>query len=198
MISRKSIAIIGEGYTEWFYFESLRIKERYRFEIKPSFPKHSDLGHMLQQVKKCVNEQYDYVVCLLDMDVLFEKKAEMTRYQQAKSSKEYEGVLFLETNPCTEFWFLLHFLPTFSTKSYHSYQELLPDLKKYLPDYQKSERYFKKKKLYDYLMEYGSLDNAIEYSERLCSLAQNNPEDFHSYSEIYKLIQLLKELNTNQ
>ena len=39
---RKSIAIIGEGETEWFYLESLRVAKRYPFQMKPTFPKHSD------------------------------------------------------------------------------------------------------------------------------------------------------------
>ena len=35
---KKSIAIIGEGETEWFYFESLRIARRYPFKLSPGFP----------------------------------------------------------------------------------------------------------------------------------------------------------------
>ena len=38
----KSIAIIGEGETEWFYFDSLRVACRYPFKVAPDFPQHSD------------------------------------------------------------------------------------------------------------------------------------------------------------
>jgi len=31
----KSIAIIGEGETEWLYFDSLRIAKRYSFRLVP-------------------------------------------------------------------------------------------------------------------------------------------------------------------
>ena len=41
-MAKKSIAIIGEGETEWFYLESLRVAKRYPFQMKPTFPKHSD------------------------------------------------------------------------------------------------------------------------------------------------------------
>lgn len=34
----KSIAIIGEGETEWFYFDSLRAACRYPFKVAPDFP----------------------------------------------------------------------------------------------------------------------------------------------------------------
>ena len=111
----KSIAIIGEGETEWFYFDSLRIACRYPFKVAPDFPQHSDINHILKLVESYLNKQYDYIVCLFDMDRLYQYPSEMQLYQRAKkeySKKKYAGkVMFIETNPCTEFWFLLHFLP---------------------------------------------------------------------------------------
>ena len=109
----KSIAIIGEGETEWFYFDSLRIACRYPFKVAPDFPQHSDINHILKLVESYLNKQYDYIVCLFDMDRLFQFPSEMQLYQRAKKkygAKKYaERVMFVETNPCTEFWFLLHF-----------------------------------------------------------------------------------------
>ena len=111
----KSIAIIGEGETEWFYFDSLRIACRYPFKVAPDFPQHSDINHVLKLVESYLNKQYDFIVCLFDMDRLFQFPSEMQLFQRAKkeySKKKYAGkVMFIETNPCTEFWFLLHFLP---------------------------------------------------------------------------------------
>lgn len=107
----KSIAIIGEGETEWFYFDSLRIACRYPFKVAPDFPQHSDINHILKLVESYLNKQYDYIVCLFDMDRLYQYPSEMQLYQRAKkeySKKKYAGkVMFIETNPCTEFWFLL-------------------------------------------------------------------------------------------
>lgn len=37
MAVKKSIAIIGEGETEWFYFDSLRIACRYPFKVSARF-----------------------------------------------------------------------------------------------------------------------------------------------------------------
>lgn len=67
----KSIAIIGEGETEWFYFDSLRIACRYPFKVAPDFPQHSDINHILKLVESYLNKQYDYIVCLFDMDSCF-------------------------------------------------------------------------------------------------------------------------------
>ena len=106
----KSIAIIGEGETEWFYFDSLRVACRYPFKVAPDFPQHSDINHILKLVESYLNKQYDFIVCLFDMDRLYQYPSEMQLYQRAKkkySAKKYAGkVMFVETNPCTEFWSL--------------------------------------------------------------------------------------------
>ena len=34
-IVKRSVAIVGEGETEWFYFDSLRRAECYPFKVRP-------------------------------------------------------------------------------------------------------------------------------------------------------------------
>ena len=119
----------------------------------------------------------------------------MQLYQRAKkeySKKEYaRKVMFVETNPCTEFWFLLHFLPNVVCRRYESYEQLLPELQKYMPGYEKTKRYFIRTKLYKYLTENGDLERAISNSEKLCQLCKKSPEDLKAYSEIHQVIKLL-------
>lgn len=196
---KKSVAIIGEGETEWFYFDSLRITCRYPFKVAPDFPKHSDIKHILKLVDSYLNrQQYDFIVCLLDMDRLLQQPSEMQHYCKAKQkydTKEYAGrVMFVETNPCTEFWFLLHFLPNVVYRQYESYEQLLPELQKHMPGYEKTKRYFIKTNLYKYLTEHGDLERAVKNSEKLCQLCQESPEDLKAYSEIHKVIELLKTI----
>lgn len=194
----KSIAIIGEGETEWFYFDSLRVACRFPFKVAPDFPQHSDIHHVLKLVESYIDKQYDYVVCLFDMDRLYQFPSEMRLYQRAKkkySAKKYaERVIFIETNPCTEFWFLLHFLPNVVCRRYDSYEQLLPELQKYMPEYEKTKRYFKRTNLYKFLTENGDLEIAIQNSEKLCLLSEKTPEDLIAYSEVYKVIELLRTL----
>ena len=194
----KSIAIIGEGETEWFYFDSLRVACRFPFKVAPDFPQHSDIHHVLKLVESYIEKQYDYVVCLFDMDRLYQFPSEMQLYQRAKkkySVKKYaERVIFIETNPCTEFWFLLHFLPNVVCRRYDSYEQLLPELQKYMPEYEKTKRYFKRTNLYKFLTENGDLERAIQNSEKLCLLSEKTPEDLIAYSEVYKVIELLRTL----
>lgn len=195
----KSVAIIGEGETEWFYFDSLRITCRYPFKVAPDFPQHSDIKHILKLVESYLNkQQYDFIVCLFDMDRLLQQPSEMRLYNNAKkkyAAKKYAGrVMFIETNPCTEFWFLLHFLPNVVCRQYESYEQLLPELQKHMPGYEKTKRYFTKTNLYKYLTEHGDLERAVQNSEKLCQLCQKSPEDLKAYSEIHKVIELLKTI----
>jgi hypothetical protein len=192
---RKSIAIIGEGETEWFYFDTLRVFHRYPFKMAPDFPSHSDIGHILNLAERYVREKYDYIVCLIDMDRLRQTPAEWNKYKANKEKRIYKNVTFIETYPCTEFWFLLHFLPTLSTKTYHSCEELLPELRRYMPGYEKTKRYFRRNNLYCFLMKNGDIQNAIRNAERLCEIANETPEDMLTYSEIYKVINLLTQLS---
>lgn len=196
----KSIALIGEGETEWFYFDSLRIACRYPFKVAPDFPQHSDIHHILKLIDAYIDKQYDYIVCLFDMDRLYQFPSEMQLFQRAKkkySSKKYAGhVLFIETNPCTEFWFLLHFLPNVVVRSYDSYEQLLPELQKYMPGYEKTKRYFLRIKLYNYLIENGNLSRAIQNSEKLCQLCLKNPEDRIAYSQVYRVFELLSSMTS--
>lgn len=187
----KSIAIIGEGETEWFYFDSLRIAKRYPFRLVPGLPSHSDISHMLSLADRYIRERFDYVICLIDMDRMKQVPADMAKYQAAKRMKAYRSVWFVETHPCTEFWFLLHFLPDLSKRKYNSCDELLPELQKYMSGYEKTKKYFRKTDLYRYLQEHGDIDRAVRNGKLLSELSKSNPEDEICYSEVYRVIELL-------
>jgi hypothetical protein len=190
----KSIAIIGEGETEWFYFDSLRIAQRYPFRLVPGMPSHSDIGHILFLAEKYLAEKFDYVVCLIDMDRIKQVPSEWRKYQSEKRKRKFRDIWFIETHPCTEYWFLLHFLPNLSTRIFSSYVELLPDLQKYMPGYEKTKKYFNRTNLFCYLQKYGDINRAVENGKILSKLRKDNPEDEISYSEIYKVIELLNNL----
>ena len=90
----KSIAIIGEGETEWFYFRLFEGSVSLSFQGCADFPQHSDIKHILKLVESYLNKQYDFIVCLFDMDRLFQFPSEMQLYQRAKkkyAAKRYAG-----------------------------------------------------------------------------------------------------------
>ena len=102
---------------------------------------------------------------------------------------------WIETHPCTEFWFLLHFLPQISTKHYETYEDVLPDLQRYMPGYEKTARYFKKNNLYKYLTENGDLQRAIDYAEELTRLSEATPEDNMAYSQMHLVFNLIASMD---
>lgn len=190
----KSVAIIGEGKTEWFYFDSLRIAKRYPFRLVPGMPSHSDFGHILSLADRYLKEKFDYVICLIDMDRMKQLPAEMTKYQAIKRKREYKSVWFIETHPCTEFWFLLHFLPDLPKRKYNSCDELLLELQKYMPGYEKTKRYFRKTDLYTFLEKNGDIKRAVRNGKLLSELSKSNPDDEICYSEVYKVIEIITSM----
>lgn len=188
----KSIAIIGEGETEWFYFDSLRVACRYPFKIAPDMPQHSDIPHMAKMAQQYIAKDYDIVVCLVDMDRILANSKEFETYRQIKANSS-RNILWIETNPCTEFWFLLHFMPEFAVKYYRTCDEVVLDLQKYMPGYEKTVRYFRKTKLYEYLRVNGDISKAITFADRLSELSKSSPEDKIAYSQIHKVLSLLSQ-----
>ena len=197
MAVKKSIAIIGEGETEWWYFETLRVACRYKFKVAPDFPQHSDIPHMAKLAEDYVKRETDYVACLVDMDRLIMVPAEMATYQKLKK-KSSRNVIWIETNPCTEFWFLLHFLPQLSMKHYDSCEDVLPDLHDYMPGYEKTARYFRKNNLYKYLTEHSDLQRAIGYAKELSRLSEATPKDRIAYSQMHRVFELIASMNAEE
>lgn len=136
------------------------------------------------------------------MDRLLFYPSEMQLYKREKKkyeAKKYGGrVMFAESNPCTEFWFLLHFLPNIVYRQYKDYEQLLPDLQKHMPGYEKTKRYFRNINLYKYLTENGDLRRAVSNSEKILKLCRDNPEDLRSYTEIHKILELLDYIENGE
>ena len=189
---RKSIAIIGEGLTEYRYVDDLRTTERYRFSLVPGIPKHPDIDDIVNLAKERVNEGYDYVLCLIDMDVIEGNHDKMAHYHSLK--KDNPKIIFVESSPCTEYWFLMHFMPGPSSKEYADYNAVAQELKKHIPDYDKTEAFFNKTHIYRELKERGDLAQAIELSRELDKLHTTEPEVYKSYTQMYKLFDIIREI----
>ncbi len=189
---RKSIAIIGEGLTEYRYVDDMRTTERYRFSLVPGIPKHPDIDDMVKLAKDRVKAGYDYVLCLVDMDVIEGNREKMEHYRSLR--KKNPGIIFVESNPCMEYWFLMHYMPRPSSKEYADYDIVAQELKKYITNYDKTELFFNKTHIYRVLKEKGDMVKAIELSRELEVLREKEPEVYKSYSQMYKLFDLIDEI----
>lgn len=189
---RKSIAIIGEGLTEYRYVDDLRTTERYRFSLVPGIPKHPDVDDIVKLARERDNAGYDYVLCLIDMDVIEENHEKMDHYKALKQKNA--DIIFVESNPCTEYWFLMHYMPRPSSKEYANYDAVAQELKKHIANYDKTEEFFNKTHIYRELKEKGDLAKAIELSRELEKLREKEPEVYKSYSQMYKLFDIISKI----
>lgn len=189
---RKSIAIIGEGLTEYRYVDDLRTTERYRFSLVPGIPKHPDLDDIVKLANERLKAGYDYVLCLIDMDVIEGNRDKMDHYRAMK--KRNPKIIFVESSPCTEYWFLMHYMPGPSSKEYSNYNAVAQELKKHIPDYDKTEAFFNKTHIYRLLKEKGDIARAIELSRELDTMREKAPEVYKSYSQMYKLFDIIKDI----
>ena len=189
---RKSIAIIGEGLTEYRYVDDMRTTERYRFSLVPGIPKHSDVDDIVRLAQERLGAGFDYVLCLIDMDVIEGSHDKMEHYKTLK--RENPDIIFVESSPCTEYWFLMHYMPGPSSKEYADYDAVVQALKRHIPNYDKTEAFFNKTHIYRELKEKGDMAKAIELSRELDKLHETEPEVYKSYSQMYKLFDIIREI----
>ena len=189
---RKSIAIIGEGLTEYRYIDDMCTTERYRFSLVPGIPKHSDIDDIVNLARERVYAGYDYVLCLIDMDVIEGNHDKMEHYRALK--RDNPEIIFVESSPCTEYWFLMHYMPGPSSREYADYNVVLQELKKHILNYEKTEAFFNKTHIYRELKDKGDMERAIDISRELDKLHETELEVYKSYTQMYKLFDIISEI----
>lgn len=190
--ARKSVAIIGEGLTEYRYMDDLRTTERYRFSLVPGIPKHPDLDDIVRLADERLKAGYDYVLCLIDMDVVESDHDKMEHYRALQ--RKNPQIIFIESSPCTEYWFLMHYMPGPSSKEYADYDAVAQELKKHIASYDKTVAFFNKTHIYKELRDKGNLERAIEISRELDELRDKEPDVYKSYSQMYKLFDVIAKI----
>ncbi len=123
--------LIVEGECERSYFNLLRSK---RFPFRVRLPKPSSSMAKLRSIIDAELLVASRVVVVYDMDVQQDKSV-AANWQELRDSYEGQGVEFVLSNPCFEYWFLLHFIEEYGVMSSH---QLLQKLKRYAPNYAKS------------------------------------------------------------
>lgn len=197
---RNTVLILGEGPTEFFYFNSLR--ERYRhLAIKPDYPKHTSLKELEIKITEGIAMGYSHIFCVIDMDT---KDSESERKQYARLKAKYAGVIdkpkkgihcevdFFETHRCTELFFLYYF--RYTSRLYDTQDALLKDLNQSV-EYRKTTEFFiKTKGLHSYFERHGgNLSSAIAHAQRSMEEKERSTRDY-TYSELGRLMNKLKEI----
>lgn len=197
---KHSVLILGEGPTEFYYFNSLRDIVK-GLTVKPDYPKHTSIKELEEKIENGIIDGYDRIFCVIDMDT---KDVEPEHTQYARLKKKYakpvnkpkKGIYcevhFFETHRCTELSFLYYF--RYTARMYNDQSELLLDLNKQC-GYEKTIDFFKKSKgLHSYFEKRGGkLDTAISNAKHSMDtkLADNRN---YTYSELGRMIEELKKL----
>lgn len=202
---RKAIAVIGEGITEKYYIESLKGLSPFTILPQELGRKASSLKKLEENIKLAIKKEYDEVFCLIDMDG---KRDGINKTNYLNLKIKYHNkifgaqkkgvqckVIFIETERCSELWFLYYFLKSVQTKEFTSYKQIEEELQKYRPQYEKTEKYFKtvgnlhneftlnKKPL-------GSLKQAVTNAKKSMISKERDGRNY-TYSEIHLLIEAL-------
>jgi hypothetical protein len=197
---RNTALILGEGPTEFFYFNSLC--EVYKgLTIKPDYPKHTTIRDLEAKIVEGVEMGFSHIFCVIDMDT---KDKEPERSQYARLKKKYAlpidkpkkgihcEVKFFETHRCTELFFLYYF--RYTSRAYQEQEPLLKDLNQHV-EYRKTAEFFIKcKGLHSYFERNGgSLESAIANAQHSMEEKSKSGRDY-TYSELGRLMVELKNL----
>lgn len=187
---KKSIAIIGEGLTEWMYFDYIRRNRRYSFSLKPDLPKHSSYTYIFAKAEELCSKGFDVAFCVLDVDtILRENSLQEFRRSCGKLSNK---IIPITSYPCIEIWFLMHFMKTPQNRVYDSYEAIKKVLHTYLQGYEKTEGYFNTSGIFEKLEENNGIDTALKNSGAILTDLGREKDIFRSsFSEISLLIRHL-------
>lgn len=197
---KHSVLILGEGQTEFYYFNSLRDILK-GIAVRPDYPKHTSVNELEQKIEEGITDGYDRIFCVIDMGT---KDDEPEHTQYARLKKKYAKpvrkpkrgiyceVYFFETHRCTELFFLYYF--RYTARMYNSQSELLHDLNKQC-GYEKTIEFFKKSKgLHAYFEKMGgSIEAAIGNAEHSMDEKLSDGRNY-TYSELGRMIKALIQL----
>ena len=183
-ISKTKFVIIVDGDCEYWYFKMLKRNEKtLAADLKPEIPQKKKLKKQFEKVIEESNH-YDKVFWIVDYDVIHnESRASKNGAETPKQAfkkyvsqlaKKYKYVVIIINNPCLEFWILLHFETT--GKYFDNCEDATKQLKKHLPDYEKTSKYYTKQDNDIYLRLKPKLNDAIANANKLKMFDLDNPD----------------------
>ena len=159
-----TIAVIVDGKDEKWYIEM--IKQQYQSQcpslknvrIEPDLPQEKKMEELFNLAETKHSEGYKQVVLIIDLDTTNSNPKEFQKFEvlykryedikkgiltgrQASKNNWMRDLTLIINNPCLEYWYIIHF--QFTNRFFDGFEELKPLLQKYLPDYEKSEKYYK-------------------------------------------------------
>jgi hypothetical protein len=179
-----SFAFVVDGETEVWYLQMLKRNERdIRVSIKPEIPNKKSIKEQYNLVYDLLSKEFTKVFWIVDLDTIIKEENDAPKERNSplksfeayrtKLIKKFENVVVIVNNPCLEFWFLLHFEKT--SKYFDTCSGAKSQLMKYLKDYEKSEKFFKKQNDDIYFKLKPKIKSAIENAAALGKFDEQNP-----------------------
>ena len=190
---RKSILIVCEGSkTEPLYFNLLQKKLRLKMadvEIAHKDPAPiTVINHAIKlrnKRKDSANDEsnltkvkYDEVYCVMDID----KHESLTK--AINKAKDHKLKIIL-SNPCFEYWYILHFIKTSSP--FHSSRNVISEVKKYHTKYSKGDV-----TIFDVI--FNKTSKAIKRSKEVIREQHNNAVDLQNCNPSTNVHLIVEEL----
>ena len=181
---KPGIYIVGEGITEQYYFAHIKRIFGYQCTIKPRFFGNTNIAEMRKKIEELLRDDI-FVICVFDADVSTHNESERRKLEQLQHKyRKNKNLVFCDSLPSIEFWFLLHYLDT--NRQFIDSHEAETVLKRYIPEYEKTTSFLEKEKWVRDLSSTNKLNQAIERAKRF--------ESKHgSYSKVYRAFEVLRK-----
>ena len=176
--------MLVEGETEKYYIDALRKTERCHIRIKPRIVHQIGLGDIEEYIREYVEEGYDRIFWIVDMDTYRNKESEFYEVCQ-RIANEAE---ILINCPCFEVWLLLHFDEAY--REFSDCKAVINELKTHGPmaNYEKTERFYLRNNVYQKLKPY--LDSAIRRAKKL------DKAKIKTKAQIYRLVEEVLKISS--
>ena len=183
------IATEGKNKTEKLYFKKYNSdKVQIRFAKGGSTDPVNMVSELLSECKYMGfdPEAGDMAYCVLDSDFLASKNKQIAL---ADKKAEANDLSLIVSSPCFEIWYLCHY--DYSTKAFGSNEEVIDELKKKIPQYDKN-----KEDVYELLRP--MQDNAVMNAKKLESYniqggKKSHTVEFMPSTEVYRIIETIME-----
>jgi hypothetical protein len=183
---KSGIYIVGEGITEQYYFSHIKILLGIHCTIKPRFFGNTSIDEMRKKIEELLRGDI-FVICVFDADVTSRNESERRKLEQLQNKyRKNRNLLFCNSLPSIEYWFLLHCECT--NRYFNDAKAAENALKRYIKDYEKTAQFLEKAKWVQDLCSEDKLSQAIKRSKSF------DPEH-GSYTNVHEAFDvLLKDL----
>ena len=181
------IATEGKNKTERLYFKKFNSdKVQMRFAKGGSTDPVNMVSELLSECKDMGfdPETGDMAYCVIDSDFSINKNNQMAL---ADKKAKKNDLSLIVSSPCFEIWYLCHY--EYSTKVFGSNEEVIDELKKRMPQYDKN-----KEDMYEILLQ--MKDNAVENAKKLEKYNLQSGKKLHTVefmpsTEVYRIIETI-------